>query len=1760
MPGERTKEFEGYRSDIYKDTVGKRTIGYGFNIDDPYISQFIPEDVVSGKRPISKEESESVFETLYKKAREDARKFLGSDTYDRLPPELKDTMDDLSYNMGLNTLSQFKKFKAALKEGDTQKAAEELKNSKWFEQTGRRSRYHYEKMKKSPSLDLSFLNPFHIEEAEAAEPKEKESKENDLVTGLKQWYMDRKGNTQQQPQEQPKEGQSDLVNELRAWYKQRKQLTPQQRVAPKREPLSDAELIEGGTKLMEAWTGVPKQFWNPEAYQPTPETRPLTLKDAVNDMKKLGQGVLLGAHALYEPVERAIHYPIATVLNRVVQEGKPFWRSLWEGTEGLRQFKHNPERLKTMFSVMHEYQKDLNQMYGMPENYTAPGDQVWEIVGGMASRFLLPDMISLGKSAIKGVGKATYQEAMKTIQAGKEASIEALEKLANTIDDAKDFNALIRYTKSKLPPAQAKEIIRGLNEVRNVIKNDPVHGAKAAPAYSAAPAVIPGAPARVSAPAGKVSDLFRPRNENVLMGNVDLKPAQYPGIAKPVIPTVPPVTRVALPPGTPVVDIKGQRGVVKAAEPLDPSEGIQFYRVDFGPQAPNALMSEGILSPLTAPQAQGDTATVRPDTVRPISMVRPDTSQTGATEPLNTLHNLKRYIKRSSRGSNLSAEEQEQLDALPEGGSVVIRNVHVTRRPETVSTYDVQLTQPVQRVAKKEFKVKDKTGPRYRMFDRNGQEIDLLKKEKNKFQPEFKSILYKDTWIRFQRDDGTEEFGEIQSIKPDQIVVMVPDGTTEIVPPQSVQVVQEFNIPDREELLPQRYVSKETKALQPPTVISKMINSGKINAKDLYKRISKRIRKMEIGKGDEAKDIEDIAKINNSIPSQFIEDLTQDVLADLIKNQVYDAAQPLDKWLNSKIYWLVKDHLIRKTVSPEFGQTKYTKSWLTKGSKKSIEAVAANLMNQGKKPTLELIAKELGITVPELQNLRAASQKGPMQGKAGRKMPVLSPEELEVYAGLPVPKEFRETVGRAGLWLKESWQKPPEYVEDMDKLIKVWFGNEIKANMIAQWAMEDVIKAVPEETRRILIATTIQHPEMVSQLSPVEQGVRKFIKDEYDAKLKWANENGLKIHFRENYVTHIYKDKIEKVKNILYPIGGKLGTKFRFARARKFNTFEEAEAAGLTPIKDIAILYSTYLRQLFRTVDNMQLIQGVKQLKDKDGTPLLMRADQAPPNYRIVDEPAFDRYMYVGETYERKTPLLYKMPIKAHPLIAKTLSQLVRPLIPYNEGMKLLAKARGLVKRFIMYNVLVHGWNVETQIGNQMQWNLAKLIPEYKKAAQMVKNHDEKLLLMAERGVNLEGFWNFNNELYARIQGHPSIEKTWGEVKTLPEVLQKIIDINDRLLWGGIVKFTQVAMWDNTVARNLKYGPALSVKEAEELAADQINTLIGTLPEHIFSGLEKEFLNWTLFARNWTVSNIRQITGALGLGSRGPIRFIGWRGLNKEQIKTNQKFFINYILREIVYFLASSQMLQWFFQIIHGKRPCWMWDNEETHKFDIDLGFNDKRGRPVYLVHWLFRDIRDQIAWVTDPPRTMINKMEPILKSSAESIVNIRFWDRKPVSESPGLKGALERIGHIFKNVSPWRNVYQIAGGPAEEGVLRTWQERLIMLSGTWTRHGLVYPAHVYDMMSYRDKAEFILELTPKERRELKSLLEKGLINGTMAHRFMAFRQKRNLDRKKLNEQWNILTQQDKIGQGMQLLEKEGLGRTSQKNRLKEYMQRRLNR
>lgn len=137
-----TKHFEGYRSAAYLCPAGARSIGWGFNLDEPGVSRFFSQEVLSGKAALEKHEAEHVFDVLYGNAVNIAKEFLGEDVFRRLTPPRQAIITDMAYNLGKSRLAGFKRMRAAIIAGDYARAAEEMKDSLWYRQTGRRAKHH----------------------------------------------------------------------------------------------------------------------------------------------------------------------------------------------------------------------------------------------------------------------------------------------------------------------------------------------------------------------------------------------------------------------------------------------------------------------------------------------------------------------------------------------------------------------------------------------------------------------------------------------------------------------------------------------------------------------------------------------------------------------------------------------------------------------------------------------------------------------------------------------------------------------------------------------------------------------------------------------------------------------------------------------------------------------------------------------------------------------------------------------------------------------------------------------------------------------------------------------------------------------------------------------------------------------------------------------------------------------------------------------------------------------------------------------------------------------------------------------------------------------------------------------------------------------------------------------------------------------------------------------------------------------------------
>ena len=120
---ESIKHHEGFVEHVYDDSLGIPTIGYGFAIKDLILEEDLCEEI------------------LLRKLRTLGRSVMGKfPFFDSLPSYCKDVLMEMCFQLGVTGVSKFKKALKAMEDGDWEKAADEMLDSKWAKQTPNRAK------------------------------------------------------------------------------------------------------------------------------------------------------------------------------------------------------------------------------------------------------------------------------------------------------------------------------------------------------------------------------------------------------------------------------------------------------------------------------------------------------------------------------------------------------------------------------------------------------------------------------------------------------------------------------------------------------------------------------------------------------------------------------------------------------------------------------------------------------------------------------------------------------------------------------------------------------------------------------------------------------------------------------------------------------------------------------------------------------------------------------------------------------------------------------------------------------------------------------------------------------------------------------------------------------------------------------------------------------------------------------------------------------------------------------------------------------------------------------------------------------------------------------------------------------------------------------------------------------------------------------------------------------------------------------------
>tara|TARA_R100000008_G_scaffold73111_1_gene51475 strand:- start:1057 stop:1467 length:411 start_codon:yes stop_codon:yes gene_type:complete len=128
---ESIKKHEGYVGIVYKDSLGIDTIGYGFAIKDLELDEDICDMILDRKL--------KDLESMVK---------LKFDWFKYMPPEIKEVVMEMCYQLGVTGVSKFKKTIAYLQNKQWDEASVEMLDSLWAKQTPNRAKEMSNRVKK----------------------------------------------------------------------------------------------------------------------------------------------------------------------------------------------------------------------------------------------------------------------------------------------------------------------------------------------------------------------------------------------------------------------------------------------------------------------------------------------------------------------------------------------------------------------------------------------------------------------------------------------------------------------------------------------------------------------------------------------------------------------------------------------------------------------------------------------------------------------------------------------------------------------------------------------------------------------------------------------------------------------------------------------------------------------------------------------------------------------------------------------------------------------------------------------------------------------------------------------------------------------------------------------------------------------------------------------------------------------------------------------------------------------------------------------------------------------------------------------------------------------------------------------------------------------------------------------------------------------------------------------------------------------------
>lgn len=582
-----------------------------------------------------------------------------------------------------------------------------------------------------------------------------------------------------------------------------------------------------------------------------------------------------------------------------------------------------------------------------------------------------------------------------------------------------------------------------------------------------------------------------------------------------------------------------------------------------------------------------------------------------------------------------------------------------------------------------------------------------------------------------------------------------------------------------------------------------------------------------------------------------------------------------------------------------------------------------------------------------------------------------------------------------------------------------------------------VTKLVKDEKRREAVHVALDTGK-VAGLSANELAAYNDLKAEYARLAKMGLDADTLKSARINYATHIWKmetDRFEEIFGKRRGFGTSPNTPYSLERV--FNTLEEGERAGLTPVsKDAAFVYSVYANSLSGAIENARILKTIKAQKTEAGDHLMLPTKDAPHAYVAIENPQL-RGQVVHPEIASQMRFIFENPSASGITSAAEIIADVSKRSAVSASMfhtkalidAIIGATPGKAKNFAQASLAAGAVYTTAQIfdpdhagrdaalaavagyvGPRLKSYITGrnlFLKEMKKgsASDLINRAiDSGVVFGSEKGL-LE-VDDAGRRFYDAMK---LIQKEVDRI-TSPvgikggKAVEKYIEANhilDSTLWGRIHPGMKLEVWSKTsdtllessIKRNAKDPKTriLTRSEADQIAARFTNDTFGGLnwtriameaktrigrmvAQELFSARGRQALRIGLFAPDWTLSTARAALTAVDADLINPLK---WGNVAKGMFQpiTRGDLARQYIARSAMYYLVIGDAINYSMSGHH------LWQNKDPTFID----WGDGR-RMLFSKH-----IMEVPHWFDHPGKQALGKLGYVPKEVANQFLGTDY-------------------------------------------------------------------------------------------------------------------------------------------------------------------------